>query len=72
MTAKHTDQSIPAPAGDGTTAELLAEAVAILRQCEAMWGCECPYCDRDFGDDFDSHEAACRLRVFLDRASEVC
>ena len=38
--------------------ELLAEAVAILRECEQKWGCECPY----------SHADYCRLKRFLDTA----
>ena len=51
--------------------ELLAEAVAILRECEQTWGCECPYCDRDFGNDFESHAAACRIRRFFDAVNAV-
>ena len=45
---------------------VLAEAIAILRECEEKWGCECPYCDRNFGEDFDSHDDDCRIKRFLD------
>ena len=48
---------------------LLAEAIAILLECEQTWGCECPYCDRDFGNDFESHADDCRLKRFLDTAN---
>ena len=48
---------------------LLAEAIAILRECEQEWGCECPYCDRDFGKELDSHADDCRLKRFLDTAN---
>jgi len=47
----------------------LAEAIAILQECEQKWGCECPYCDRNFGNDFESHEDDCRLKRFLDTAN---
>ena len=50
---------------------LLAEAIAILHECEQKWGCECPYCDRDFGNDFESHADDCRLKRFLDTANYV-
>lgn len=50
---------------------LLAEAIDILRDCEQKWGCECPYCDRDFGNKFESHADDCRLKRFLDTANSI-
>jgi hypothetical protein len=49
--------------------QLLAEAISILMECEVTWGCECPYCDRDFGKEWDSHADDCRLKKFLDAAN---
>ena len=56
----------------GKNATLLIEAVTILRECERTWGCECPYCDRDYGAGFDEHATesngagfACRLWALL-------
>ena len=32
-----------------------AMLAAILIDCEQKWGCECPYCDRNYGDSFEEH-----------------
>jgi len=57
------------PSRQSRSKALLAEAIAILHECEQKWGCECPYCDRDFGNDFESHADDCRLKRFLDTAN---
>ena len=74
--APYTPQGIGVPHRDRPAASrqsrskaLLAEAIAILHECEQKWGCECPYCDRDFGNDFESHADDCRLKRFLDTAN---
>ena len=41
------------------------EAVEILTDCLAEWGCECPYCDRDFGKEFNEHHDDCKAARFL-------
>jgi len=33
----------------------------IIFDCEQRWGCECPYCDRDFGKHFNSHADDCAV-----------
>lgn len=43
----------------------LTKAMEILIECEKTWGCDCPYCDRNFGDDFESHADDCKLNLFL-------
>jgi len=56
--------------------DMLVEAVAIIRKCEEEWGCECPYCDRDYGESFIEHATetngagfVCRIGAFLERAA---
>ena len=36
------------------------EAINILGECLILWGCDCPYCDRNFGDDLGGHSEDCR------------
>jgi hypothetical protein len=45
----------------------LNEAIAIIKDCEVTLGCECPYCDRDFGREWDQHHEDCRIGKFLQR-----
>ena len=42
-----------------------AELWEMLVECESKWGCECPYCDRNFGDDFESHHDDCKIGKLL-------
>jgi len=39
----------------------------ILFDCEQRWGCECPYCDRDFGDDLGSHHKDCLIGQIINQ-----
>lgn len=48
------------------TEATLAKTTKMLIDCEKKWGCECPYCDRNFGDEFESHEDGCELNVLLE------
>ena len=41
------------------------ELEAILEDCLVKWGCECPYCDRNFGEGFDGHADKCRIKQAL-------
>lgn len=43
---------------------------AILVECEQTFGCECPYCDRDFGEDFGSHAEGCKIGEVLREGAE--
>lgn len=51
--------------------DLLIEAIDLLIKCEQKWGCECPYCDRNFGEEFDKHADNCKLQHFLDQTYTV-
>jgi len=50
----------------------LKEATEIIEECQVQWGCECPYCDRNYGKGFDEHATEdnggrfnCRIGSFL-------
>lgn len=45
------------------------ELEEILKECLVKWGCECPYCDRNFGRGFDGHSDSCRIKQALKGAS---
>ena len=49
--------------------DLLIEAIRIIEDCEVDFGCECPYCDRDFGEDSLQHSDDCKIKKFLDKAN---
>ena len=53
-----------------TDKQLLVEAIAIIEETLTFWGCDCPYCDRDFGKDFMHHEDKCRAKAFMAKANE--
>jgi len=45
--------------------EKLGVDMGIIEECEVTFGCECPYCDRNFGEEFDSHSEDCKIGKFL-------
>ena len=44
--------------------------IDIIRECEETFGCDCPYCGRDFGKEFDSHKDGCKIGDILKKNQE--
>jgi hypothetical protein len=48
----------------------LAEATAIIIDCESALDSDCIYCDRDHGNEFDEHSETCRIGRFLKESKQ--
>ena len=61
----------PARASMEYAANRIAALEEVLTECLDEWGCECPYCDRDFGTGFDGHSLVCKAANLLQKTVDA-